>query len=332
MSNYENRTHVERFESFNISQFMSEMKGNQYLEYRKLWNNAEKGGEVPSAPMHLDIGLTSWCNLRCKMCFRNADSPNIEKQYMSLEMARKIATECRELGVYAIALGEGSEGLLHPQIEEIIDIFSEAGMLELFVMTNGILLNDNLIKKIISSKVDRVNISIDAATKETYKKIRGANLDILEKNIERFLELRGNRKTPLLRVSFVKQEENISEIELFLEKWKEKADVVDFQDVVNYENVDKLIQIDRQIDYICPPPFTRLCIKWNGDIYPCSNPYSKYFKIGNINDITIKMAWESEVITKLRKDMLEKNMPLACKNCRGTRCFSDVFKETYNHD
>lgn len=323
--NYENRNHVERFETENLMERMQERKGDKYLEYRNKWEAAEKGKYISPSPLHIELGLTSWCNLRCKMCFRSADNVDISKNYMSLDVAKKIAEQCEKLEIPAIALGEGSEGLLHPNIIKLMEIYSDINFMDYFVMTNGLLLNDEISYKLLECNVDRLNISIDAATKETYKKIRGANLDILEEKIDRFLEIRGNNKYPLLRVSFVKQADNINEINMFIDKWGAKADIIDFQDMVDYGNVDNLLSIEEDIDYICPLPFTKLCIRWNGDMYPCTNPYQKYFRIGNINDMSIEEAWNGKIMQDLRKAMIEKKMPLPCKNCRGTRFYSDRF-------
>lgn len=323
--NYENRKHVERFYKQNFEQYLASIHGERYLEYRKQWNEAESGQYIPKHPLHIEIGLTSYCNLHCKMCFRNAQNHSASKRHMPLEVVQTIANQCKHMGIAAVALGEGSEGLLHPQIEEIIQIFSEIGLLDYFVMTNGILLNEDISKILIENNVDRLNISIDAALPDTYQRIRGGDLEKLENNIDTFLKCRGSRKRPLLRVSFVKQQENYQEVQKFLEKWSAKADIVDFQDMVDYRNVDTLLEIDKKIDYICPLPFTKMCIRWNGDIYPCTNPYQKYFRIGNIKEMTIEEAWNHPVWAELRSRMIQRDLPLACRNCRGTRFFSDLF-------
>ena len=78
---------------------------------------------------------------------------------------------------------------------------------------------------ILNSSVSRLFISIDAATEETYNKIRiptskrlleSNRLEKLEKNIKRFIEMKNSRKQalPLTRVSFVALEENKHEVEM----------------------------------------------------------------------------------------------------------------------
>jgi len=60
--------------------------------------------------------------------------------------------------------------LLHPQLFEIIEYVASRGI-ELYVTTNGTLLTDENIKKILNSKLKRITISLDRAD-EIYEKIR----------------------------------------------------------------------------------------------------------------------------------------------------------------
>ena len=64
-----------------------------------------------------------------------------------------------------------------------------------------------MVKKILEAGLTRLRFSLDAATKETFEKIRiGADYESVMKNIERFVELRnkGGYKLPVIGVNFVK--------------------------------------------------------------------------------------------------------------------------------
>ena len=41
--------------------------------------------------------------------------------------------------------------------------------------------------------------------------------------------------------------------------------------------------------------------------------------------MTIEEAWNHPVWAELRSRMIQRDLPLACRNCRGTRFFSDLF-------
>ena len=86
---------------------------------------------------------------------------------------------------------------------------------------------------------------MDAASAETYKRLRGGQLLILERNIEAFLNRRAqlNLKTPLLRLSFIVLPENRAEMEEFRNKWFDLVDYIDFQNYVDLSQVDVLADI-----------------------------------------------------------------------------------------
>ena len=74
---------------------------------------------------------------------------------------------------------------------------------------------------------------MDAATKETFEKIRlGAKYDVTMKNIERFLEIKKQEKfeLPVIGVNFCKTKFNEHEEEAFIEKWIDKVDFFVIQD------------------------------------------------------------------------------------------------------
>ena len=81
----------------------------------------------------------------------------------------------------------------------------------------------------------RIQISIDAITKDTYDKVRpGGNYDKIIKNIEEFLSIKKdlNVQLPLVRVNFVKTSINRHELQKFLDFWNDKVDMIGVQEFV----------------------------------------------------------------------------------------------------
>jgi MoaA/NifB/PqqE/SkfB family radical SAM enzyme len=86
--------------------------------------------------------------------------------------------------------------------------------LELCLQTNGILFTPERLTEILSNglKIRRVLVSIDAATPETYSKLRGGQWNVLMTNICNLRE----HNIPL-QLNFVVQEDNYKEIVAFVE-------------------------------------------------------------------------------------------------------------------
>jgi radical SAM protein with 4Fe4S-binding SPASM domain len=282
------------------------------------------GDFVPQAPLSFFMELVSYCNLKCKMCFRNYDTKDKIKRYaLPLEIIDNVAQQCKSLNIPSVEYGGGaSECLLHPEIKTIIRKFIEAGAIDNIITTNGHKLSEDISIFLIDIGVERLHVSIDAATPETYKKIRGANYSVLEKNIFNFLRLRKERNAqlPFLRVSFVKQKDNIHEVDDFLNKWKDIADYIDFQDLLDLSTVNNLKQVECE-GFYCPVPFQKIGIDYEGNILPCDPFHSRHLKLGDIKNMSLKEAWDSEKHRELIESHKLRRNFLVCRNCYGNRTY-----------
>lgn len=262
------------------------------------------------------LELTSWCNYCCKMCDK-AFHPDKERINIPVAQVEKLACDINLLGVSSLWVGAGSECLIHPQIEEILDVLATVNVVDFTLLTNGSRLTESVARKAIDAGVTRLTVSLDAVTPDTYKTIRGGNLEKVEANINRFLELRGDALLPSLRVSFVMQEDNDSEREAFLEHWQGRADIIDFQELLDFSNRDSLLDIaDDEYNANCMEPFRRLYVKYDGEVLPCCNSFGAYAGLGSLADHTLAELWTGEPIERLRAQLRSKNYSKACRNCR----------------
>ena len=111
------------------------------------------------------VYVTERCNSRCVTCdfWRHGEAE------ISLESARRLATELRALGTRAVLL-TGGEVLVHPRWDEVTEIFREAGM-RIWLLTAGLALRQH--SRRIAELCDSVTVSLDAATPDSYLSIRG---------------------------------------------------------------------------------------------------------------------------------------------------------------
>lgn len=315
----ENRGHVKRYDMTDMVKRLAEIHGQRFVDYRKAWDETCKGEVASEYPLYIVIAVNSDCNLRCKMCARQFDqSMNNKHINMPLTMVDKIVEQCKAFQLPSVLIGAESECLLHPQIKEIIQKIAEINTVDYFLITNGTLLTEDLSRTIIESGVDRLQISIDAATRETYKTIRGGDLDLLERNIHDFINIRNamGAERPFLRLSFCKQADNMHEMEAFLDKWSGVANMVDFQEYIDMSNVKSLAKKEYK-EYHCPDPFQRLVIDYDGNMYGCcSLGYNHYFLLGNLENMSILEAWNSDKMNDLRESFRTQKLKQVCLNCR----------------
>jgi len=117
-------------------------------------------------PIYAHFGLTHRCNLRCRMC--DIASLAGSAHEATTEQIRTIADTLRSLGVIAVSLG-GGEPLLRDDLGEIIGIFIKKGI-QVRLLTNGILLKEDILKDLVSRGLKDVSISLDtlSADKQSY--------------------------------------------------------------------------------------------------------------------------------------------------------------------
>ncbi len=166
-----------------------------------------KPEKVRSRPIHLQVETTTYCNLKCQSCWR--DYVIKKPRHIDIALFKKAVNEVMPHQILINGIGEP---LTNPEIIEIIRFLKERGIL-VNLVTNGTLLKEAA-RDLISSGLDTLSVSIDAATAPTYRSVRGQ--DSFERvllGIERIVQLRkahGNR-TPYIRTNFVLQAANIPE-------------------------------------------------------------------------------------------------------------------------
>lgn len=306
------------YEFTDVEKTLETIHGEAFTKYREQWDAATELREIPSKPLYIILETNSYCNMKCKMCTRNFFSTE-KKVDISQQLVDRIVQQCKEYQIPSVFIGAAAECLINPNIKEILKKMKSIQNLDCFLITNGYNLDEDISNFLIDIQFERVYISVDAAKKETYKKIRGCDLEKVEKNINSLLELREKRDSvlPLVRVSFVMQEENKEEQEEFFDKWKDKVDIIDYQCLIDYKDLDKLIDPEQlpKTDFQCVNPFRMLVIDYEGNIYPCSSDYAYHMSIGNIMNMSIEEAWNSECMKNLRESILNKSLGKICRNC-----------------
>ena len=307
---------ISRLSSESAQAYLAEQKGPAYSQYRKNWAVCGREQIGLEYPLQLNVELTASCNLRCKMCYRNYDM-DVRHGCLSIAEIRLLAAQFSELSIPSLWLS-GGEPLFHPQIREILRIFSATNPLDFWMVTNGLLLTEELAREIIASKLTWLSISIDAASPDTYMKIRGGDYEKLLQNIDAFLRIRNEAGSvlPFLRVSFIRMPENCKEETAFKQQWAEKADIIDIQTLADYHDLDQFSEEDvLRSDYICTAPFTLISVLPNGDIIPCRNGFYGEKSCFNIRNITLRNYWKSSYHKAFAASVKQKKYCAECKKC-----------------
>lgn len=166
-------------------------------------------------PSYIEIEVTTRCNLRCILCEHTYwNEPSTD---MSFENFRKIVNQFPRLKW--IGLTGIGESFLHKDFLKMLSyVKSKSAYVELY--DTFYFIEGKVAEKLVELKVDRIFVSLDAATKKTYEKIRvGSDFERVINNVKNLIILKERKKThwPEIYFHFVVQKNNYLEMPLFIE-------------------------------------------------------------------------------------------------------------------
>lgn len=344
MSDRKNVDHIASVKYTDVESVLAEEFGDRFRRYRTNYRkslNYDNNGFVPDFPLTVSIELVNRCNLNCVMCYTiNHKDP---KATFALPDIEKLMKECGDNGLPAAVVGMGSESLIYKGVRDALAAVRKAGVMDVFLGTNGVLLTEDLSRFLVEQRIARIEISLDAATPETYLKIRRKDeLKRIEANLETLLAVRrrlGSR-LPVVRLCFCVQKDNIHEQEAFLKKWEGKVDYIDFQEMVDFGNVSEFRATEGMIEArpagdarpaksYCAYPFNSLHVWSNGDVTPCCTFFGKALVIGNTKVQSLKDIWNGDKIKTIRRQLLSGDVNRVCYACltqRETESFATAKK------
>ena len=307
-------------------QELIEIYGQRYLDYRRLWKLSGELKYEPEFPLYIMLEQSFRCNMRCVSCIQGY--PHLQKKFsfkekqMPWELFEKIILEGEKNNCPSIAMHNNDEPLLVKDLEKRIAFAKRHGFMDIIVTTNGINLSDRKIKAIIDAGITRMLFSIDAATEETYNKVRPQGdfkkVLLALKKVKEYRDIIQS-PLPILRTSFVVTRINQHELSEFLNKFSNFVDYIDVQPFMKYYDANRhLIPSGSKLitDFYCNGPWRTMIVRGNGDVLPCPNFYGAELIMGNVYDKTLKEIFNSNSMKQLRQDFKEGYYRhTACKEC-----------------
>ena len=198
-------------------------------------------------PKEFEIEVTTRCHLKCVICeHTHWDDRNYLNKDISFEQFKYVCEQFPKLHFINVT-GEGT-GILHKDFFKMLEYLAKRGVYILFVDSFD-RFDPEKSKKVIELGVERIEVSLDAATKETYEKIRaGANWDNVINNLKalRDLKIRYKSPFPIIMYRYVVTTLNLSECVKFLDIVDEiSIDAgmgqrrVEFCDLLTFEKVNQ---------------------------------------------------------------------------------------------
>lgn len=283
-------------------------------------NESYNSDYLPEFPIHLDIEMSSRCNLNCVFCDKQPLIKAGQLGDMQESLFTKIIDEASANGCESIGLSYRGEPLLNKSIVNMIAYAKKRGIGWVSFCTNGMLLIPKTSEKLIDAGLDEIKISAQGGDTDSFEHSRlGSNFFVVTKNVEYLMAAREKRGVdyPVICVQAV----DLPELDkkCYMSYWGNRTDKII---IVPYEETTEKHIINNS-NWRCPQPWKRLTIEWDGTILPCNNDDTRINNLGNANDITVKEAWMSNTITYIRHNQKKGRYDL-CEDCKGCPFFSNA--------
>lgn len=288
-------------------------------------------------PVALAIEPTTSCNLRCPECPSGLRSFTRPTGMLEKTLFENVISELKDTLLYLTFYFQG-EPFLHKDFLEMVKFASNKGIYT-STSTNAHYLNYENAKATIKSGLDRVIISLDGTTQDTYQQYRiGGSLDKVIEGTKNLIaaKLELNSSTPHIIFQFLVVKPNEHQIGEATELSKSLGvDEIRFKtaQIYDYENGSGLIpendkyaryrkntegkyEIKNKLLNHCWKMWHSAVITWDGLVVPCCFDKDAEYRMGNVSKQTFKEVWMSEKYLSFRKQLIgsRKNIEM-CKNC-----------------
>lgn len=283
----------------------------------------------------ISIEPTNICNLNCIECPTGTNSLTRKKGEININIVKSIIDNNKKYLSYLILYFQG-EPFLNKNIFEMIS-YANKNNIFTYTSTNGHYLSTNNCEKIIECKLDKIIISIDGTSQETYEKYRkNGNFETVINGIKALINTKNKHKstTPFIELQFLvfkhnqHQIQEIKQLGKQLDVNKTAIKTAQFYNKENYKlltTINKYSRYKNQADELvlkkkiknkCWRMWHSAVITVSGDIIPCcfdkdaNYPYSNISKSTDINTRqTIEYKKFASLILRNRKSID------ICNNC-----------------
>jgi len=267
---------------------------------------------APRMPEIVQIEATNICNAKCTFCPR--DDMKRRQGVMDMDLYRKVVDECASLGIGHVRMHNYGEAFVDKRLPEKIAYAKSRGIPEVGVITNGSLLGPDVARAVVEAGLDAINISLDAAGKETFESTRlGLKYDKVIANVEGLVQVRRElgRTRPKLILSFVRQD-NSAEEQAFIDHWSAVADKIHITELHNWAGT---LQRRADVHFPCYRQWLTFTVLWDGRVSLCCADLDGHVVLGDLRTQSIAEIWNADAYRRVRREQLDSGGPAICRNC-----------------
>lgn len=287
-------------------------------------------------PISISIEPTTSCNLRCPQCPSGLRSFSRPTGMLQQPVFERIIDELHETTGYVTLYFQG-EPYLNTRFLDMVRYAARHKMYTA-TSTNAHYLNQENARKTVESGLDRLIISIDGTSQETYSKYRvGGQLEKVLEGTRQLILAKKEMKsaTPHIIWQFIvfrHNEHELDEIRKLADEYEIDELAIKSAQIYDYENGSEMIpeleefsrykkegdgyRFKNELLNHCWRLWHSCVITWDGKVVPCCFDKDGTYQLGNLSDFSFHTIWQSDQYRAFRKQILKGREHIdICKNC-----------------
>ena len=288
-------------------------------------------------PFSIAIEPTTACNLRCPECPSGLRAFSRPTGNLKEDFYRNTVDEMGDDLLYLTFYFQG-EPYINPKFLEMVEYANERDIYTI-TSTNAHFLNDKNARRTVESGLDRLIISVDGTTQETYENYRkeGKLENVLQgaRNVIKWKRELGSR-TPHVIFQFLvvrPNEHQIDEVYQLAEEVGVDEVKLKTAQVYDYANGNDLIptiekyrrytpngdgtwRVKNKLLNHCWKLWHSCVITWDGLVVPCCFDKDAQYQLGDLKSASFAEVWQSKPYQNFRKAiLLGRDKIDICTNC-----------------
>ncbi len=300
---------------------------------------------IPLAtPFVVFVDPASACNFKCTFCPTGhrdmiADTGRFQGA-MKLDVFKKIVDD---LGAFdqrikVLRMYKDGEPFLNKRLADMVGYAKQSGHVEYIdTTTNGSLLTPDRIGPVLQAGIDKINISVDGMTEETYARFTGFKFDF-KAFVENVKWVHANKgqceivvKIPGELITEAQRQEFFDTFgdhcdRIFVENFAPCWPEFDIEKHTGVKITKGIYQQEVGDTDTCPYIFYGYSVNADGLVSSCFLDWGRKLVIGDVRQQSMKEIWNSDLMNALRLQHLEgrRRQNGVCGNCgQLSHCLPD---------
>lgn len=288
-------------------------------------------------PFSISVEPTTSCNLRCPECPSGLRAFTRPTGMLDQGLFRELIDQVHPHVNYLTFYFQG-EPYLHKKFLEMVH-YARSKKIYTATSTNAHYLTPQMAQKTIESGLDRLIISIDGTTQETYQQYRvGGHLDKVIEGAKNIVTQKKQMKstTPYIIFQFLvvrPNEHQVDEVKALAKEIGVDEVIFKTAQVYDYENGNPLIPenekfsrykkledgtyaIKNVLENSCWKLWHSCVVTWDGKIVPCCFDKDAQYQLGDLKNMSLQKIWRNEAYHDFRTKLVRSRKEIdICTNC-----------------